>query len=85
VFANGLLLNKPIDQCTEASQCSGQSTKVRIFPENFAQRNDIVNFAFGIRYGIGEAGSVYFGGVIPLNDDGFRSDFIPTGGVEYTF
>jgi len=22
---------------------------------------------------------------VPLNDDGFRSDFIPSGGIEYTF
>ena len=83
--ADGLLLNKPVDQCTEALPCSGQATKVSIFPENFAQRNDIVNFAFGLRYTLGESGSIYFGGVVPLNNDGFRSDFIPSGGIEYTF
>ena len=83
--ADGLLLDKPTAQCTAAQPCSGQSSKVAIFPEKFTQRNDVVNFAFGFRYGVGEAGSVYFGGVVPLNDDGFRSDFIPTGGVEYTF
>jgi hypothetical protein len=83
--ADGLRLNKSVDQCTAALPCSGQDTKVSLFPENFAQRNDIVNFAFGLRYALGESGSIYFGGVVPLNDDGFRSDFIPSGGVEYTF
>jgi hypothetical protein len=83
--ADGLLLERPLSQCTGDAPCRGQSSKVPIFPESFARRNDIVDFAFGLRYAIGEAGSVYFGGVIPLNDEGFRSDFIPTGGVEYTF
>jgi hypothetical protein len=83
--SNGLLLNKPVQQCTEASPCSGQLTKILAFPENLSRRNDIVNFAFGLRYALGESGSIYFGGVIPLNDDGFRSDFIPSGGAEYTF
>jgi hypothetical protein len=83
--ANGVLLNKPVAQCTPEAPCSGQATTVSIFPENFTQRNDIVNFAFGLRYTLGESGSIYFGGVVPLNDDGFRSDFIPSGGVEYTF
>jgi len=83
--ADGLLLNKPVGQCTQGVPCSGQATKVSIFPENFAQRNDIVNFALGLRYALRESGSVYFGLVVPLNNDGFRSDFIPSGGIEYTF
>jgi outer membrane putative beta-barrel porin/alpha-amylase len=83
--ADGLRLDKPLAQCTATLPCSSQQAKVAIFPENFARRNDTVNFAFGLRYAVGEAGSVYFGGVLPLNDDGFRSDFIPTGGMEYTF
>ncbi|MGE0824634.1 MAG: transporter [Candidatus Binatia bacterium] len=83
--ADGFFLDRALDTCTAAQPCGGQSRKVPIFPENFARRNDTVNFAFGFRYGFGEAGSVYFGGVIPLNDDGFRSDFIPTAGAEYTF
>jgi len=85
LLSDGLFLDKPISQCTQAALCSGQQTKVAVFPENFTQRNDIVNFAFGLRYGIGASGSVYFGGVVPINDDGFRADFIPSGGVEYTF
>jgi Putative MetA-pathway of phenol degradation len=83
--ADGLLLDKPVNQCTAVLPCSGQSSKVFIFPEKFTQRNDIVSFAFGLRYALGESGSIYFGGVVPLNDDGFRSNFIPSGGVEYTF
>lgn len=85
ITGDGLRLDKPLAQCTATLPCSSQRAKVAIFPENFARRNDTVNFAFGLRYAIGEAGSIYFGGVIPLNDDGFRSDFIPTGGMEYTF
>lgn len=85
LLSDGLLLDKPINQCTTEAACSGQQTKVAVFPENFTQRNDIVNFAFGLRYGIGASGSVYFGGVVPINDDGFRADFIPSGGIEYTF
>jgi hypothetical protein len=83
--SGGLLLSKPVSQCTQEAPCSGQGTSVAVFPKNFAQRNDIMNFAFGLRYGIGTSGSVYFGGVVPINDDGFRSDFIPSGGIEYTF
>lgn len=83
--SGGLLLSKSVSQCTQQAPCSGQGTKVAVFPKNFAQRNDIVNFAFGLRYGIGTSGTVYFGGVLPMNSDGFRSDFIPSGGVEYTF
>lgn len=83
--SGGLLLSKPVSQCTQDAPCSGQETNVAVFPKNLAQRNDIVNFAFGLRYALGEAGSIYFGGVVPLNNDGFRSDFIPSGGIEYTF
>ena len=82
---DGLRLDRPTAQCTAAQPCRGQSAKVAIFPEKFTQRNDIVNFALGLRYAFGDAGSMYFGGVMPLNHDGFRSEFIPTGGVEYTF
>jgi hypothetical protein len=83
--AAGLLLSKPISQCTRDAPCSGQGTDVAVFPKNLDQRNDIVNVAFGLRYALGESGSIYFGGVVPLNEDGFRSDLIPSGGVEYTF
>ena len=54
------------------------------FPENF-ERNDVIDFSFAIRYALTDSGSIFFAGVVPLNNDGFRSDFIPTGGVEYTF
>jgi hypothetical protein len=54
------------------------------FPERI-KRNDIADFSFGLRYALGTSGSVFFGGIIPLNGDGLRADFIPSGGVEYTF
>lgn len=47
--------------------------------------NFFADVSFGIRYILGESGSVFFGAIIPLNDDGFRSDFVPSGGIEYTF
>jgi len=72
-------------QCTTEQPCrvSADGT-VKVFPETI-KRNDIVDFSFGVRYGLGTSGSLFFGGIVPLNDDGFRADFIPSGGVEYTF
>jgi hypothetical protein len=55
-----------------------------IFPEPI-KRNDTIDFSFGLRYVLGSSGSIFFGGIIPLNDDSFRADFIPSGGLEYTF
>jgi len=49
------------------------------------RRNDVANFTFGLRYALGTSGSIFFGGVVPLNDDGLRPDFVPSGGIEYTF
>lgn len=47
--------------------------------------NFFADVSFGIRYVLSDSGSVFFGAIIPLNDDGFRADFIPSGGIEYTF
>jgi hypothetical protein len=47
--------------------------------------NFFADVSFGIRYVLSTSGSVFFGAIIPLNDDGFRADFIPSGGLEYTF
>jgi hypothetical protein len=56
------------------------------FPPPVKQRrSDVANFTFGLRYALGTSGSAFFGGVVPLNDDGLRPDFIPAGGMEYTF
>jgi hypothetical protein len=91
---SGNVLDRPANQCTTTQPCMFQRSKENpniaktiffpFFPERI-KRNDIVNFSFGLRYALGESGSVFFGGFIPLNNDGFRADFIPSGGVEYTF
>jgi hypothetical protein len=84
-IGENLLENRPIDSCTATQPCfiAGATTS-RTFPESF-NRNDLADFSFGFRYLLGTTGSVFFGGVIPLNDDGLRADFIPSGGIEYTF
>lgn len=85
---NGALLNRPAETCTTAQPCFLDLSR---FPVSFPffpvkiRRNDIADFSFGLRYALGTSGSVFFGGIIPLNDDGLRADFIPSGGVEYTF
>jgi hypothetical protein len=90
----GNLLNRNPETCTAAQPCmlkpsaadptQPETVLLPFFPEKI-KRNDIVNFSFGLRYLLGESGSIFFGGILPLNKDGFRSDFIPSGGIEYTF
>ena len=84
-------LTKPADQCTQAQPCFFDRTRgnngvinAPFFPAT-AERNDYIDFSFGLRYVLGTRGSLFFAGLIPLNNDGFRSDFIPSGGIEYTF
>ena len=76
------------DACTREQPCFLDNAQPEVasffFPESI-KRNDIVDFSFGFRYILKEGGSVFFGGVVPLNDDGFRADFLPSGGIEYTF
>jgi len=88
IYTQGLKLNRPADTCTTTQPCAPDLTKgfraFPFFPEKI-QRNDLADFSFGLRYALGASGSIFFGGVIPLNDDGFRPDFIPAGGIEYTF
>jgi len=84
----GRLLDRPVKTCTAARPCFLDfSTPPIMFPFFPAKirRNDVVNFSFGLRYALGTSGSAFFGAVIPLNDDGLRADFIPSGGIEYTF
>lgn len=88
----GTLLNRAAETCTAQQPCTLQTTpqgnlKTLSFPffPTRIKRNDIADFSFGLRYALGTSGSVFFGGIIPINDDGFRADFIPSGGVEYTF
>jgi hypothetical protein len=84
----GLVLDRAPATCTAAQPCALNLNKGAIpfpfFPERI-KRNDTADFSFGLRYALGISGSLFFGGSVPLNDDGFRADFIPSGGVEYTF
>ncbi len=82
----GALLDRDPKTCTNDNPCffSGASIAFPFFPIPI-KRNDIADFSFGLRYALGTGGSLFFGGIIPLNDDGFRADFIPSGGLEYTF
>lgn len=71
--------------CTTQQPCFAQGTfTFPVIPVRI-KRNDIIDFSFGLRYTLGTAGSIFFGGVVPLNDDGFRPDFIPAAGIEYKF
>ena len=81
-------LNRAPGTCTPQNPCQLDTTKKQVssffFPETF-KRNDIADFSFGVRYALGTSGSAFFGGIVPLNDDGFRANFIPSAGIEYTF
>jgi hypothetical protein len=83
----GLIPDKDPDTCRAEEPCffdESRNVSFPLFPIRI-ERNDIANFTFGLRYVLGISGSVFFGGVVPLNDDGFRPDFIPSAGIEYTF
>lgn len=85
-YETGVVLDRASDTCTTERPCGIARADVRFpfFPEKI-RRNDILNFSFGLRYTLGVSGSIFFGGVVPLTTDGFRTDFIPSGGIEYTF
>lgn len=87
----GPLLGRSSKTCTAAQPCFVDPTDVQrhvsflpFFPARF-KRNDIADVSFGLRYALGTQGSVFFGGIVPLNDDGLRAGFIPSGGLEYGF
>ena len=85
---SGLPLNRAPNSCTKEQPCALDNSRGFIkfpFLPLKIKRNDIADFSFGLRYALGTQGSIFFGGIIPLNDDGFRAGFIPSGGVEYTF
>lgn len=83
---SGSPLDRPANTCTTSQPCSLLNFEVVFptFPIAF-KRNDIIDFSFGARYILGTSGSIFFGGIIPINDAGLRADFIPSGGIEYTF
>jgi hypothetical protein len=82
----GLALERAAATCSRENPCalSNKGPVAFRFPFKI-KRNDIIDISFGLRYALGISGSVFFGAIMPLNDDGFRADFIPSGGVEYTF
>jgi hypothetical protein len=87
-LTQGFALDKESDTCTAEQPCFPDLDRGLFSFPIFAariKRNDIADFTFGLRYALGTSGSVFFGGVVPLNSDGFRPDFIPSGGIEYTF
>jgi hypothetical protein len=84
-FAGGAKLDRKPESCTSQQPCSISPVPPFPFFPVKIERNDFYDFSFGLRYPLGQAGSVFFGGIVPLTDDGFRADFIPSGGVEYTF
>lgn len=81
----GLVIDRGPGTCTLESPCRAAATVPVFVLREKIKRNDIVDLTFGLRYALGHSGSVFFGGIIPLNADGFRADFIPSTGVEYTF
>jgi hypothetical protein len=87
-FLNNFPLSRAPSTCTPEHPCSLNGTQPRVVSYFFPQpikRNDIIDISVGLRYGIGTHGSAFFGAVLPLNEDGFRANFIPSGGIEYTF
>ncbi|MCS6924562.1 MAG: transporter [Candidatus Binatia bacterium] len=85
-FVFGQRLNRPAASCTTEQPCNvvRELIPFPLFPKR-VRRNDLEDFSFGVRYALGTSGSIFFGGIIPLNPDGLRADFIPSGGVEYSF
>ncbi|MGH7966732.1 MAG: transporter [Candidatus Binatia bacterium] len=89
-FDSGFLTNRAPETCTAQQPCA-ISAKTLANPISFAffpervRRNNIADLSFGVRYIIGTSGSLFFGALVPLNDDGLRADFIPSGGIEFTF
>jgi hypothetical protein len=77
-------LNKSPKDCTADQPCTAREIRSPFFALPI-ERNEIVDFSFGLRYPLGTWGSIFFSGIIPLNNDGFRATFIPSAGVEYSF
>lgn len=48
-------------------------------------RTDIVDIAPGLKVNVFGTAVAFFTVFVPLNDDGLRADFIPTGGIEMSF
>lgn len=48
-------------------------------------RTDIIDMATGFKFRIADRVIGFLGAIVPLNDDGLRADYIPTGAVEVPF
>jgi len=81
----GGILDRSPASCSQAQPCRIAKDVIFSAVPIKIKRNDIANFSFGLRYTVNTNGSIFFGGIVPLNEDGFRADFIPAGGIEYTF
>jgi hypothetical protein len=49
------------------------------------ERNDQYDASIGLRYLLGENGVLSANAIVPLNQEGFRADVIPTVQFEYVF
>ncbi|HXG19762.1 MAG TPA: hypothetical protein VNN62_11920 [Methylomirabilota bacterium] len=87
IYQGAALIGNP-RTCTHERPCFINVAKGPIefpfFPERI-KRNDIVYFSFGFRYALTASGTIFFGGLAPIGNDGLRADFVPVGGIEYTF
>jgi hypothetical protein len=68
-----------------AHELAAQSEKIKRPFFLQIERNDILDVSIGVRYRVGEHGVIAANGLVPLNDDGFRADVIPTLEIEYAF
>ncbi len=72
-------LTQPLDELADDDNFKGRPLFVDI------KRNDILDLAVGGRFAIGEHAMILANFLIPLNEDGLRSEFIPTIALETNF
>jgi hypothetical protein len=62
---------------------NGQQTGTQVATQSV--RTDIVDIAPGLKVNLFGSAVGFFTALVPLNHDGLRANFIPTGGVEMSF
>ena len=72
-------LTQPLSELVDKQDFKGRPIFVDI------KRNDILDLAVGGRFALGDRTMILANFLIPLNQDGLRSDFIPTIAVETNF
>lgn len=72
-------LTQPLDELDANENFKGRPIFVDI------KRNDVLDLAVGGRFAIGDRSMILANFLIPLNEDGLRSEFIPTISVETNF